>query len=273
MATAKHIKNDVIPLFGVNTDPERSGGFLWDYRISEDLHKNYIKDGVFSNEELDRLMLSLQNLDHAKYKYRTRTQIDISRPIENKDSGTEEVGIVDSRLSINELILEENSGAKTCWYELIKDNMNLGILKSSGLIVSTGSGSTGLLLSARRPRISELCGMNDIINNQKESWVTVQGLKTIHDKLTFPPDSQKFYYFNRELCRNPHDLQIYKNETLMSLHQKEEGYCDKKLTIRNLNLGGHMLVDGNGHISLEYGDIVDVTIGTPLKWLAPDIIS
>jgi len=258
-----HIKNDQIPAFGVNTDPERSGGFLCEFRISNELHSNYAENKRNSNEELDRLMIDLKNLDQARYKYRTRIQVNVNRASEDEDSN--ELKHVGSRLSLNEFMIEEKFGAKTSIYEFIKDHHSLGILKSSGIIVSTGSGSTGMLLSARRPRISELCGMSDIINDKKGNRVTVKSLKNIHDNLTFPADSKKFYYFNRELVRNPYDLEIYKNQTLMNLHEREEGFINKNLKIRNLNVDGHMLVDGNGRLELEYGDIVDVTLGTPLK--------
>jgi len=57
-------------------------------------------------------------------------------------------------LCLNETILEETSGAKTCIYDLKVDGQLLGRVKSSGIIISTGTGSTGVLLSARRPRFS-----------------------------------------------------------------------------------------------------------------------
>ena len=49
-------------------------------------------------------------------------------------------------------MLEEDHGARTAIYRLrINGNEDLGKIKSSGLIVSTGTGSSGLLYSANRP--------------------------------------------------------------------------------------------------------------------------
>lgn len=58
---------------------------------------------------------------------------------------------------MNEAILEETSGAKTCIYQMkLNGNLDMGKIKSSGIIISTGTGSTGVLLSARRPRFSDI---------------------------------------------------------------------------------------------------------------------
>lgn len=83
--------------------------------------------------------------------YRTRMRVNVKR-----EEGNQEGKVVESALSLNEMIMEEAFGAKTCTYQLGVDGESFGVLRSSGLIVSTGSGATGLLLSARRPRISEL---------------------------------------------------------------------------------------------------------------------
>jgi hypothetical protein len=131
----------------------------------------------------------------------------------------------------------------------------LGVLKSSGIIIATGSGSTGLLMSARRPTISELCDSDQILNDSRGLNTSEFQLKKMYDDLSFRDDSRKFYYFNRELCRNPSDYGIYERQTLLSLRQKEEGFCRDELIIQNLNFDGTMLADGNRSIKLQYGDL------------------
>ncbi|CAI2370424.1 unnamed protein product [Moneuplotes crassus] len=262
LSTSKYIQDKNIPIVGINTDPERSGGFLCGYKIYS---KQDAQETEILNKPIDHLVSCLEDISNAKFSYRTRTRIDVKRlPYETEDA-VEKLKVVDSCLSLNEMVMEESFGAKTCTYELTTDEQNLGILKSSGLIVSTGSGSTGLLLSARRPRISELCGTNEIISNNKSQCATVHSLRNIHESLQFSSEEKKFYYLNRELCRNPFDLKIYESATLMSLSQQEEGFCSEKLQVTNLNMDGNILVDGNKVIKLEYGDQVEVSIGTPLK--------
>ena len=161
------------------------------------------------------------------------------------------------------MMLEEAFGAKTCAINLTVDNKNLGIIKSSGIIVASGTGSTGLLMSARRPRISEISHYK--CAQDQEPLIN---LFDIWKSLSFPCDSKRFYYFNRELWRafqNPFSL---KDESFDSLKEKEEGFCQSKLTIENLNMDGNVLIDGNNALKLEYGDSIHVTISPiGITWL------
>ena len=54
-----------------------------------------------------------------------------------------------SKLCLNEIFLAERDMASASRYRLITDGQNLGMFKSSGLLVSTGVGSTGWLYAAR----------------------------------------------------------------------------------------------------------------------------
>jgi NAD+ kinase len=53
-------------------------------------------------------------------------------------------------LVLNEIFVAEKEIGKTSIYRLFVDNEYLGKFKSSGIIISTGTGSTGWLFSARR---------------------------------------------------------------------------------------------------------------------------
>jgi NAD kinase len=65
--------------------------------------------------------------------------------------------IMSKHIALNEVVLEETTGAKTCVYQMKLNNyLDMGKIKSSGIIVSTGTGSTGILLSARRPKFFEI---------------------------------------------------------------------------------------------------------------------
>ncbi len=54
-----------------------------------------------------------------------------------------------ARLCLNEVFLAERDVASASRYRLVTDGQNLGMFKSSGLLVSTGVGSTGWLYAAR----------------------------------------------------------------------------------------------------------------------------
>jgi NAD+ kinase len=53
-----------------------------------------------------------------------------------------------NKLALNEIFVAEKDIGKTSSYRLIVDHRYMGKFKSSGLIISTGTGSTGWLLSA-----------------------------------------------------------------------------------------------------------------------------
>lgn len=51
---------------------------------------------------------------------------------------------------LNELFMAEKDSSKTSTYKITVDGMKLGTFKSSGVIVSTGTGSSGWLYGAKR---------------------------------------------------------------------------------------------------------------------------
>jgi NAD kinase len=51
---------------------------------------------------------------------------------------------------LNEIFLAEKDASKTSTYKVIENNIDLGRFKSSGIIVSTGTGSSGWLYGAKR---------------------------------------------------------------------------------------------------------------------------
>ena len=52
-------------------------------------------------------------------------------------------------LVLNEVFCAEREVSSASRYCIVKDSIDLGVFKSSGLIVSTGTGSTGWLHAAR----------------------------------------------------------------------------------------------------------------------------
>ena len=65
-------------------------------------------------------------------------------------------GEVTNKLVLNEVFAAEKDTGKTSIYKLIVDDEDLGKFKSSGIIISTGTGSSGWLFSARRVTHSDV---------------------------------------------------------------------------------------------------------------------
>ena len=59
-------------------------------------------------------------------------------------------GSTTSRLCLNEVFAAEKDESCTSMYKLIVDDKDMGKFKSSGIIISTGTGSSGWLYSARQ---------------------------------------------------------------------------------------------------------------------------
>lgn len=129
-------------------------------------------------------------------------------------------------------------------------------------MVVTGSGSTGILMSAIRPRISELPHLHS-----KTPDVQLEQLKKIQQSLRFKGNDSRFYYFNRELSLLYQNITNFDDRSLKTLSLMEEGFWEKRLQITNLNLKGNILLDGNLTFTLEYGDEIDIKQGTSLKWV------
>lgn len=59
-------------------------------------------------------------------------------------------GTTHRQYSLNEIFVAEENVSQTSIFRLNADKEQLGKFKSSGLIIATGTGSTGWLYSARR---------------------------------------------------------------------------------------------------------------------------
>jgi NAD+ kinase len=104
-----------------------------------------------------------------------------------------------NKLVLNEIFVAEQDTGKTSIYRLIVDNIYLGKFKSSGMIISTGTGSSGWLFSARRITQSDVRTiLNQLGNSDNQELVEEHFAKTVSMQTLFPPEDERFYYFVRE---------------------------------------------------------------------------
>lgn len=81
--------------------------------------------------------------DHSVgYEKRTRILYERIRKSEEQEE--------QRTLCLNEVFCAEGDVSSASRYCVVKDGINLGVFKSSGLIVSTGTGSSGWLYAARQ---------------------------------------------------------------------------------------------------------------------------
>ena len=120
-----------VPILGVNTNRAANMGALSPHFIDYD-----------SRDKHARMLLETMNDDHS-VGYDKRTRI-LYEKIRNTEYEEEE-----KMLALNEIFVAEKDVSSASRYCIMKDGHDLGVFKSSGLIVSTGTGSTGWLYSAR----------------------------------------------------------------------------------------------------------------------------
>ena len=84
----------------------------------------------------------LEQLVSGKFDfyYRTRALLEIDCPMQS---------LKKQKLSLNEIFAAEKDVSNTSMYKLIIDGKDMGKFKSSGIIISTGTGSSGWLYSVR----------------------------------------------------------------------------------------------------------------------------
>ena len=97
--------------------------------------------------------------------------------------------------------------SQTSKFKLAVDDNYLGKFKSSGLIISTGTGSTGWLYSAKRfTAIDVERALRCLGAHGEPDQVASYIAQSLSDKTIFQPETQSFYYFVRESCRSVGDF-------------------------------------------------------------------
>jgi len=75
--------------------------------------------------------------------------------------------VVTKKLCLNEVFAAEKDVSCTSMYRIIVDDRDMGKFKSSGIIIATGTGSSGWLFSARQvtehdvTTIQQILGMDE----------------------------------------------------------------------------------------------------------------
>ena len=86
-------------------------------------------------------MIQYINMNRFEYFYRTRLLFQMQNTATKKKY---------EELCLNEIFIAEKKVSETSIYRMAADRRYVGKFKSSGLIISTGTGSTGWLYSAKR---------------------------------------------------------------------------------------------------------------------------
>jgi len=130
LKTASMINTRTLPIFGVNTDPSRSIGHLTSIPIPYGDRK----------QDIPRLIDFIEG-ENFRFNYKSRIRLQCKSQISES---------VKTAYALNEVFAAEKNVGSSSIYRLRADDQYIGKFKSSGVLIVTGTGSTGWLQSAKR---------------------------------------------------------------------------------------------------------------------------
>jgi hypothetical protein len=103
-------------------------------------------------------------------------------------------------LALNEIFVGEKTVAKSSIYRVkVDEDDYIGKFMSSGLLIATGTGSTGWLYSACRYSEQNVHAALELLGHHGEpELVRIHLAEELSKETVFPCDTQKMYYFVRE---------------------------------------------------------------------------
>jgi len=100
---------------------------------------------------------------------------------------------------LNEVFVAEKDMSSASRFRLVPNGQNLGLFKSSGLIISTGTGSSGWLYAARQVVPLKLVNLAHKVGSAIPTTELVDKLsKKISDETLFGADEERMFFFVRE---------------------------------------------------------------------------
>ena len=140
--------------------------------------------------------------------------------------------------------MAEKDVATTSIYKLTVDDRDMGKFKSSGLIISTGTGSSGWLYSARQITYHDVYTIQKFLGIDENTELASDNLSMlISSTNVFPYDSDKLYYYVREgYTMDP-----------ASFSWRAEGFC-KTIKIISEMIDGSIQIDGYFKMDVGIGD-------------------
>lgn len=134
LGSCSMVTDPELPMLGINTDPGRSLGILCGKFIYKQRSQKKHIEKIFSQ------------IEEQKYTwlYRQRIRLEIDRY--EVLLGEKKI----SQLCLNEAFVSEKDPSKISMYSLSANDQSLGKFRSSGILASTGTGSSGWLYGAKR---------------------------------------------------------------------------------------------------------------------------
>lgn len=189
---------------GINSVGEKER--LCDAKVSSEDH---VKQIQMIAECLNRAGAEDED-DYIEYFYRSRMSMQtrqyqsVAQHRTETEAQPDTSGIYDkTHFVLNEVMISEKDASMLSVYRLKVDDVELGKFRSSGVLIATGTGSTGWLYSARQLNARQITNLKRIIGLQRATDEDIELYEyrlaqKISQETVFPADSDSMYYFVRE---------------------------------------------------------------------------
>mmetsp|Transcript_2420 Transcript_2420/g.3753 ORF Transcript_2420/g.3753 Transcript_2420/m.3753 type:complete len:395 (+) Transcript_2420:158-1342(+) len=241
-------------LCGINTDPQRSEGFL-----CVNHHPNIRESGATSlqlpdfspvgqSEMVDEFLAQLSS-DVARYITRQRVRVNVAPVCERGDGRASKEHRL---LALNDVLVAEHEAQKASYYELrfaegdSDDQVTVEKQKSSGLLISTGTGSTAWSRSVTSLQPAMIQKVLDLLGTDSLSSHRIA--EEINRTLSFEPSSQSMRFVVREPIVNG----VFTCDSSM-------GFA-RSITVRSRSPGMHIFADGQLMAPLPLGHVASFSI-------------
>uniref|UniRef100_A0A7S3UXX6 NAD(+) kinase n=1 Tax=Aplanochytrium stocchinoi TaxID=215587 RepID=A0A7S3UXX6_9STRA len=246
LQTALWIHKNNIPVITINTDPVLSSGFLCSFQLKEST--------CFTSEILD--LLQTGNFD-----WLMRARINLTMDDDYKDNHHHHLKI--PRLALNEMFFAEDDPSRPTVHETSTGETGSLVQRSSGVIVSTGTGSTAWMSSASmvsKPDIARILTAAGLdLSFEELDNVTTR----VNSDCVYSPSSKKLQYFVREPVMNGW---YGRHDEPLSVSPRR-GFTDL-IRIKSLGWGEtKLIVDGLRTFTVPYGSTVTARIAPEENWL------
>nr|CAD7193737.1 unnamed protein product [Timema douglasi] len=258
LMVASSVLGNSKPVVGFNSDPTRSEGHLclpkrYSTNLEEAIYKlthgefkwmfrsriRITLSGEFIDEQPVELQEELLHPDRRIYNC-------ISAPDENRvfiGSALPESTRVLPVFALNEVFLGESLSARVSYFELSLDGGPFTKIKSSGLCVTTGTGSTSWHLSINRVDQQTVAKLAALLGNKLSPEQVPAITKSYNDSLVFSPENPQISYTIRDnICASvwPHPKGI-----------ESRGFASQ-IVIRSRCFDAVLVIDGR--VSFKFND-------------------
>ncbi|EFP04543.1 hypothetical protein CRE_31199 [Caenorhabditis remanei] len=215
--------SDQTPIIGINTDPIGSEGHL-----------------CVGGKNPPRNLI--ERLVSGKLKWAQRSRIRVT--VSEKNIPAKKL----TSLALNEVFIGEDEAAKVSTYNISIDDSQTVKQKSSGLIVSTGTGSTSWYLGMNRIDENATTSVLEALQSLGINVPITQNLvekvmTTVNERIPFEPDHSSFAFSIREPIFND----TYKRTATRGFAQK--------ICLESRCSNGFLVLDGSTKIPFPRGSV------------------